>query len=349
MKKSIIIEENKCYNLIENELNKLNVKKILLVCKSPERYATYTNPLKDNFDVVLFNGFSQNPSLEETEKGVLEALKFKPDALFAIGGGSSIDTAKGIKYGLKGSELQPIIVAFPTTAGSGSEATRFAVVYRGTEKLSYDDEALLPNIAVLDSDILLTLPLYQKKATLLDALCHSVEAYWSVNSTDKSKEYALEAIKIITVHYKEYLKNNEKDFPFIMRASHLAGKAINISKTTAAHAMSYKITKLKNLPHGIAAFMCLPYICEHIAESTMDKTQYINLLSAFNVKSFEELAAYFKSLLKEFELDGKESISKTELNEMVSGVNLQRLENTPIELSKNDIENIYKAIFTVEE
>ncbi len=354
MKKSIIIEENNCYNRIKKTLENLSVGRILLVCKSPERNANYTAGLKEDFEVETFDKFSPNPSSDEIECGISAAMQFGPDALFAIGGGSSIDSAKGIKYGLLSEDNEkykntPIIIALPTTAGSGSEATRFAVVYKGNEKLSLENESILPDVVILDSSTLKSLPLYQKKATLLDALCHSIESYWSINSTKESKEYAITAISLILGFYRDYFKNNESAFPKIMKASNLAGKAINISKTTAAHAMCYKITKLKGIPHGISAFMCLPYVCEHMAKSGIDKAEYTELLNSFGVDGFEELSASLKSLMHELELDSVISINQAELNEMVSGVNLQRLGNFPASFSKDDIESIYRKIFKVEE
>ncbi len=89
------------------------------------------------------------------------------------------------------------LLAVPTTAGTGSEATRFAVIYYGGNKQSVTSESLIPDAVVLDPDTLITLPLHQKKATMMDALCHSIESFWSINSTDESKEFSRTAIREI--------------------------------------------------------------------------------------------------------------------------------------------------------
>lgn len=97
----------------------------------------------------------------------------------------------------------------------------------------------------------------------MDALCQAIESWWSVNSTPESKAYSKKAIELIMPHWQEYILNN-KYLEQIMLAANYAGRAINLAQTTAAHAMSYKITSLYNLPHGHAVALCLPAIWDYM-------------------------------------------------------------------------------------
>ena len=100
-------------------------------------------------------------------------------------------------------------------------------------------------------------PLYQKKATLLDALCHALESFWSINSTFESKKYSERAIELILENRNQYLKENEDANYKMLEASYMAGKAINIAKTTAGHAMSYQLSMMYGIAHGHAAGLCV--------------------------------------------------------------------------------------------
>jgi alcohol dehydrogenase class IV len=184
----------------------------------------------------------------------------------AIGGGSAMDVAKCVKLycatpgnGADGSFLkeEPVsaripFLAMPTTAGTGSEATRYAVIYYEGKKQSVTHDSLIPETVLMDPACLKTLPLYQRKATMMDALCHAIESFWSVNSTEESKAYSRKAVKGVLKNIEAYLKNTEEGNAGMLVAAHEAGKAINITQTTAGHAMCYKITNLFNCAHGHA-------------------------------------------------------------------------------------------------
>ena len=115
----------------------------------------------------------------------------------------------------------------------------------------------LPNAAMLDPTLLRTLPLYQRKATLLDALCHGIESCWSMHTTPESRAYSVRAIRQVLEHAEGYLTNQDAGNAGMLQAANLAGKAIHIAKTTAAHAMCYRLTTLFGIAHGHAAALCL--------------------------------------------------------------------------------------------
>ena len=343
---SLTIKKNNAYNEVKEFLVSKGVNKVILVCDCPNRFENYISPLKSDFNTAVFSDFSPNPSVEEINRALKLAEEIEPEALIAIGGGSSIDVAKGIKYYSKNTSL--LLVAIPTTAGSGSEATRFAVVYEGKEKLSLESDDILPDLVVLDSELIKTLPIIQKKAGLLDALSHSVEAYWSVNSNEESRKYSIQAIRLIIENYESYIQGVEASNQKLLEAADLAGKAINIAKTTAAHAMCYRITKEKNVSHGIAAFMCLPYVCEMLLKKNESLNDELKELAfAFNCKNVSDVVSFMKQLYSEFGFE-KLLIKQNELNGYVSSVNVQRLKNAPVEFGRDDIEEIYKKVFVIE-
>ena len=292
--------------------------------------------LADKFkEYKTFSDFKPNPIYEDVIKGVKAFSGC--DSIVSVGGGSAIDVAKSIKYYSCLDESGNFVyknikhIAVPTTAGTGSESTRYAVIYKNGVKQSLTHDALFPNAAILCPDFIKTLPLFQKKCTFLDALCHSIESIWSVNATKKSIEYATNAIEILKANYKAYFDGNESVIPLIQKAANLSGKAINISQTTAAHALSYKITSLFKIPHGLAVSLTLPYLYELLIKDGAKELEKENV----TLSEFNEITDY---------LDVKEryAVSEEELEVLVSSVNLERLKNFPKTLSEKDIENIYK-------
>lgn len=198
------------------------------------------------------------------EQEILSALAAFNDepgaALLAIGGGSVIDLAKAIIYKRVQSSLSiPFFIAAPTTAGSGSEATHFAVVYQGKKKISLAHPQLLPQVVVLDPELTYSLSAYQTAVSGMDVLAQAVESYWNKNATAGSKDYASHAIHL-------WLENFLKAVHFpsgearekMLLAAHLAGKAINITRTTGPHALSYFLTANHHVPHGQAVALFLP-------------------------------------------------------------------------------------------
>ena len=241
-----------------------------------------------------FSAFQANPRLEEVEAGIDAYSAFQGDSILAVGGGSALDTAKCIKLFAGLSKEQsyleqefrendiPLLV-HPTTAGTGSESTPFAVIYKGGEKCSVEHESIYPKYRIEDARSLRSLPLYQKKVTLLDALSHAMEAIWSKYSNEDSRAYGQKAISLILTNYKAYLSLENKNdakvqgkassaedpsqsvLESIAEAANLAGKAIAVTKTTAGHALSYKLGSLYQLPHGLATAMVnralYPFMC----------------------------------------------------------------------------------------
>lgn len=225
-----------------------------------------------------FDSFSANPFVSDLLNGLDRFHQFKPDCILAVGGGSVMDMAKLINFfgpaGIRpdqffaegGSVCRPTplpLIAVPTTSGSGSEATRFAVVYKAGVKHSVEADSLIPDVAVLIPGLTSSLSPYQTACSGFDALAQAIESYWAPGATSVSKQYSSEAAKLCLKHLEQAVVNPvSADRAGLMDAAYLAGKAINMTKTTAAHACSYFLTARYGLPHGHAVAMMFPAVFE---------------------------------------------------------------------------------------
>jgi len=162
------------------------------------RHPAYDRLLQaSDMETVPFHDCEPNPKYDSVLKGLKLFEDNHCDMLISVGGGSPMDVAKSIKAFVGMDQQTPCVnqaivpnaiphLAIPTTAGTGSEATHFAVIYYEGKKYSVSDMSLTPDYVVLDAELLSGLPLYQRKATMLDALCHAIESYWSVKATKTS-------------------------------------------------------------------------------------------------------------------------------------------------------------------
>lgn len=348
-------------NEFEGYVSGLDADRIMLVCGNSaklfgaDRYFSEIEK-RTGKRFVRFSDFTPNPDHMSIESGVKYFRENCCGAVIAVGGGSAIDTAKCIKlYAYADNDgcflKQKIIpndiplIAVPTTAGSGSEATRFAVIYHNGEKQSVGDDSALPCTVLLYPDLLKTLPEYQRKATMLDALCHAAEAFWSVNANEESRKYSEAAIRMIFEAKDGYLSNESDGNRKMLHAANIAGKAINIARTTAGHAMCYKLTKSFGLAHGHAAALCVdvlfPFICEKAA-GKLSETLY-RLADAMGCSTPTEACGKFSEFVRASELYIPKSDEKT-IEALTRSVNIERLKNTPVPISSDDISALYRKI-----
>lgn len=347
------------------ELDTYLGEKVLLVCDSSIQFLKINEYFNGKGNIVRFSDFVPNPLYESVVEGVDIFHKENCDTIVAVGGGSAMDVAKCIKlYSNMNNEenylKQKIVpndvplIAVPTTAGTGSEATRYAVIYYEGEKQSIADYSCIPSVVLFDTSVLETLPLYQKKATLMDAMCHSIESFWSVNSTDESKGYSKEALSLIVNNYKDYLAGDNSKNELMLKASHIAGKAINITQTTAGHAMSYKLTSLFRIAHGHAAALCIkgiwPFMVKHTG-NCIDvrgegylKNTFDEIADAMGCSCVEEAIDKFRNMVDELELTIPENVTDKDYEVLKNSVNPVRLKNNPVALSVEDIDVIYHDI-----
>ncbi len=163
------------------------------------------------------------------------------------------------------------LIAIPTTAGTGSEATEFAVLYARQAKRSVLHSTLRPDVAVLDPTLTYSQPPRLTASTGLDAVSQALESMWSVRSTNDSIEVAERALRLgIENLEKAVLAPDPASRAGMLQAAHLAGQAINISHTTAPHALSYAMTIRHNVPHGMAVAISVGHFLLHNSQATAD-------------------------------------------------------------------------------
>lgn len=344
-------------------------RKVLLVCDSSFPYLTIKGEIEAmKMPYVVFDQFTPNPLYEDVCKGVELFRSEQCDTILAVGGGSSIDVAKCIKLYCRMSsdklyleqeykDTGVKLIAVPTTAGTGSESTRYAVIYYDGKKQSVTHNSIIPNVAILEPRVLKTLPLYQKKCTMMDALCQGIESWWSVNSTDESKACSRLAVDTIMRWWREYIFDNADEAAAqIMTAANDAGRAICITQTTAPHAFSYKITSLYKLPHGHAVAVCLPEIWQYMQshpDRCIDRrgTGYLQatfkeIAQAMQVADVPSAIGCFREMMKVLGLQNPVSSEKRdeELHTLSTSVNPIRLRNNPVELDAEAIMGLYHTI-----
>lgn len=357
-------------------LKEVGCKKLFLVIDSSYPFLNIKDaiealPVKER---VMFSDFTPNPLYEHVCNGI-ELLKSSHcDTILAVGGGSAIDVAKCIKLAVLAEEgnaaiIPPLVstrvacdgaklpfIAIPTTAGTGSESTHNSVMYYEGAKQTVTNDAVMPDYAVLEPSVLKTLPLYQKKCTMMDALCQGIESWWSVNSTEESYEYSRKTVELIMANWRKYIfENDDEAAAQIMLAANYGGRAINITQTTAAHAFSYKITSMYKLPHGHAVAVGLPVIWEYMLlnmDKCIDVRGHDYLAEIFNQIAKEmgcetpaEAIALFRQMMMEIELKHPMAVNRDEELEVLSiSVNPVRLKNNPVQLDSEARRMLYNQI-----
>lgn len=306
----------------------------------------------------VFSSFHPNPDLDDTEAGASLFQRENCDGLISIGGGSSIDTAKAIKARLNAGSTEDVIqnmltvrtecphIAIPGTAGTGSEATQIAVVYVNGSKVSLNHPSLRPDGVVLDAGLLDTLPLYHKKSCALDALAQGIESYWSRGSNEDSKVHAYLAIIGVLDNLKAYLEGDPHAADEMLEASFQSGKAIQITRTTAAHAMSYMLTKKLGLAHGHACMLTLPVLWEMMQEHEEMQNTLNELSDRMRRGNMLMAPRLLKGILYDLEMDIPAVPEDKLMEELVSSVNTERLNNHPVSLTADEIREAYRRAMT---
>ena len=317
------------------------------------------------FPHVVFDNFTPNPVYEDVVSGVRLFNNSGCDCILAIGGGSTIDMAKCIKLYCRMDHDRSYlsqeyvennfpILAIPTTAGTGSESTRIAVIYSQGEKQSISHDAILPAHVVFDPSVLNTLPLYQRKCTMLDALCQAIESWWSIASTEESKALSKLAIEIIIRNMRGYLSHDPHGNCQMMRAANLSGRAIDIAHTTAAHAMSYKLTTLYGIAHGHAVALCLPaiwrYMAAHIDQCTDSRgAAYVRgmfdeIAAALGQADTNDAITWFEALLAGMRIVRPDHMRELDIPSLAIAVNPARLRNNPVAMDHDVAAELYRVI-----
>ncbi len=330
-------------------------EKIFVVCTKSQ--VDSFSAIMEGCQAELFSDFSPNPRYEEVKNGLSCFLRGAYKTIVSIGGGSAIDVAKCIKLHASVDEEEflrreykynsVLHIAIPTTAGTGSEATEIAVLYHENRKMSVEHPSLLPDVAVLDASLLPTLPDYYKKITMLDALCQGIESYWAKGATKESREYAVKCIRLIFEYYRAYLNGSADAESKMMLAANYSGKAINISRTTAAHAMSYKLTSLYGIGHGHGVALCIVPIWRMLHDKAQNDESLHNCLQeladVMSSATIDESIQRMERLINELNLPVKK-VGREDVELLARAVDLGRMGNNPVIFTLEEIKELYKTL-----
>jgi alcohol dehydrogenase class IV len=365
---------------IESVLRERAPRHVFLVA-DPVAYAASgaqatLEPLLAACQVTRFSEFEVNPKLEDVERGLELFREARADLVVAVGGGTAMDIGKLINSFVAqnaapvdivrgGAELGPPacpLVAVPTTAGTGSEATHFAVVYVDKTKYSVGHADMRPDVALVDPDLLAAAPPALMASAGLDALTQGIESFWSIYSTDESREYSVETITLAWQHLEAVVLEPTAEARLGMaRAAHAGGAAINLTKTTAPHAISYPITSFFGVPHGHAVGLTLPSIWTFNAGVTDDDAldprgagfvrSALDELAALvgaqdatgGARAFSELMERI-GLTRDFSALGIRSHDDLELI-ITNGFNPQRVNNNPRRLTEEALRSMLEELY----
>ena len=346
------------------------INKVSIICgKNSYKISgakSFLNKLLKNKKKKVFLKKSIYPEFNELTSIINFIKRSSPDLIIAIGGGSVLDYAKianvldisnNLKKEIKTSNYKikkkhTKLLAIPTTAGSGAEVTSNAVIYIDKVKFSIEHKLLKPDFYLLVPQLVMKASKSVKSSAGLDAIAQAIESLISKKSNNKSVQYAKMSLKISKKNFLKFLyEPNIKNTLAMSLAANLAGKAINISKTTAPHAISYPFTAKYKISHGHAVSLTLNkfivYNYNNLISAKCNfnlRARYNILFNIFEVKNIESLDKYLKNIIFKagLEIDFKKlGINiKTQYRNIISGVNVLRLKNNPIKLDKGTIKNI---------
>ncbi len=373
----VILEGRGSAGELRRILSRHSPRKIFLVTAG-ESFRTSTAertvlPILRSYGYVRFCDFAPNPRLEDVAAGVNVFRTEQCDYVVGIGGGSVIDLAKAVSIlvdqpagpeqyltneaGFTPRRIGSIMV--PTTAGSGSESTHFSVVYINSVKHSLAHLSMLPDYAILDATLTDSVPPRLTACSGLDALSQAVESFWSVKSTEASRALSVRGLVMVlenlagaTHHPDEQARDN------MLKAANLAGQAINIARTTAAHGASYYLTTHHHVPHGHAVALILPHLVAFNGyaepEQVSDKRgpEFVTermgeLLDVLQVDSPEAARRKLIALVADLGLETRLSqcgVGSDGITAMaVTAVASDRVAHNPVMIRKEDMQSILRA------
>lgn len=244
----------------------------------------------------VFDEVEPDPSTEIVEKGLTHILTEKPDALIALGGGSAIDSAKAIIYYCYNFKKiffeedyikKPYFIAMPTTAGTGSEVTEYAVITdkKNNTKIPLTDILMMPDAAILEPKLIESVPAGATAATGMDVLTHAIESYVSTDNNPFSRCYSAKAAELVFKSlYECYTNGGNLEAKASMQiASCMAGIAFNSGGLGITHSIAHAIGAQWHMPHGLANAITMPYVVAFNGGDQRAEYLYTRLLHAMGM------------------------------------------------------------------
>ncbi|MDU1538265.1 MAG: lactaldehyde reductase [Paeniclostridium sordellii] len=361
---------------IVNEVKGRDLKKAF-VCSDPDLIkfnvtTKVTNVLEQsNLDYEIYSDIKPNPTIENVQNGVNAYKKSNADYIIAIGGGSSIDTAKAIGIIINNPEFEDVrslegvsptkkkcvpIIAVPTTAGTAAEVTINYVItdVEKNRKFVCVDTNDIPVVAIVDPDMMESMPKGLTAATGMDALTHAIEGFITGGAWEMSDMFHIKAIELIAKHLRGAVENTKEGREGMALGQYIAGMGFSNVGLGIVHSMAHPLGALYDTPHGIANAIILPTVMEYNAEVTGDKYKYI--AKAMGVENVDNMS------VKEYRKAAVDAVKKlssdvgipSNLKDIVKVEDIEFLSKSayedacrpgnPKETSVEDIAKLYKSL-----
>lgn len=361
---------------LADELINWGTSSALVITDAGVNKAGLVEPIKEQLtkaevEASIFTGSEPEPTLSKLDAIADEYRKKRFDILLAVGGGSSIDMAKGLSvlmtHGGKGIDYLGIdlvpgpcipVVAVPTTAGTGSEATNIAI-FGDTErqlKLAIVSPYIFPRLSLVDPTLTYGCPANVSAASGLDALVHAIECYTGKKANTFTDALALEAISLIAGSLRTAVADgsNEEARNHMSEAAMLGGIMIVNSGTTAVHAMAYPLGARFHVPHGVANSLLLPYVMEQNFSSNLEKFAMIAKAMGEEIDGLSLREAAMRAIVAVRDISDDVGVPQRlrDLDvpqDALEGMAVATMEvtrlmsNNPKELSLDDVRAIWKA------
>ena len=361
---------------IVNEVKGRNLKKAF-VCSDPDLIkfnvtTKVTNILEEsNLEYEIYSNIKPNPTIENVQNGVNAYKKSNADYIIAIGGGSSIDTAKAIGIIINNPEFEDVrslegvaptknkcvpIIAVPTTAGTAAEVTINYVITDAEKNRKFVcvDTNDIPVVAIVDPDMMESMPKGLTASTGMDALTHEIEGFITGGAWEMSDMFHIKAIELISKHLRGAVENTKEGREGMALGQYIAGMGFSNVGLGTVHSMAHSLGALYDTPHGIANAIILPTVMKYNAEVTGDKYKYI--AKAMGVENVENMSVeeYRKAAIDAVKKLSSDIGIPSNLKDIVKVEDIDFLAQSayddacrpgnPKETSVEDIANLYKSL-----
>ena len=361
---------------IVNEVKGRNLKKAF-VCSDPDLIkfnvtTKVTNILEEsNLEYEIYSNIKPNPTIENVQNGVNAYKKSNADYIIAIGGGSSIDTAKAIGIIINNPEFEDVrslegvaptknkcvpIIAVPTTAGTAAEVTINYVITDAEKNRKFVcvDTNDIPVVAIVDPDMMESMPKGLTAATGMDELTHAIEGLITRGAWEMSDMFHIKAIELISKHLRGAVENTKAGREGMALGQYIAGMGFSNVGLGIVHSMAHPLGALYDTPHGVANAIILPTVMEYNAEVTGDKYKYI--AKAMGVENVENMSVeeYRKAAIDAVKKLSSDIGIPSNLKDIVKVEDIDFLAQSayddacrpgnPKETSVEDIANLYKSL-----
>lgn len=324
---------------------------------------------KNNMGWFLYSDIKPNPTIENVQHGVEEYKKSGSDYMITIGGGSSMDTGKAIGIIINNPEFGDVrslegvaptknktvyTIAIPTTAGTAAEVTINYVITDSERKRKFVcvDTNDIPDVAIVDPDMMSSMPKGLTASTGMDALTHAIEGYTTKGSWELADTLNLEAIKLIAKNLRSAVKNEEDGREGMALGQYVTGMAFSNVGLGIAHSIAHTLGAVYDTPHGVACAMMLPIVMEYNQEYTGDKFKYIAEAMGVDTSSMSQ-KEYRKAAINEVKKLSKD-VGIPEKLDKIKEEDLEFLSDSafhdacapgnPREASKEDIKSLIRKL-----